>query len=85
MTHSPGQWGKRLGESNTLMMQRRFAYVDMDFMEARYTSIVWAREWHLAHTPIPSMTKGEVWYFICPWLTMLVSRMPIVAVGVYTP
>ena len=30
------------------------------------------------------MTRGEVWYFICPGLTMLVVRVRIVAVAVYT-
>ena len=57
----------------------------MDFMEAQYTSIVRAREWQLAHTPLPSMTRGEVWYFMCLGLVMLVSRVRIVAVEVYTP
>ena len=69
-THGPEQEGRRLGEPNTLTMQRRFAYVTVDFMEAQYTSIVRAREWQLAHTPIPSLTRGEVWHFICPGLMM---------------
>ena len=54
-------------------------------MEARYISIARAREWQLAHTPMPSMTRGEVWYFICLGLTMPVVYVRIVAVGVYTP
>ena len=64
-THDPGQEGRRPGEPNTLTMQRRFAYVTVDFMEAQYTSIVRARKWQLACTPIPNMTRGEVWYLIC--------------------
>ena len=68
-----------------LTMQRRFAYVTVDFMEAQYTSIVRAREWQLARTPMPNMTRGKVWYFICPGLTMPVVGVRIVAVGVYTP
>ena len=56
-THGPEQEGRRLGEPNTLMMQRRFAYVTVDFMEAQHISIVRTREWQLAHTPMPSMTK----------------------------
>ena len=39
-THDHGQEGRRPGEPNTLTMQRRFAYVTLDFMEAQYTSIV---------------------------------------------
>ena len=66
-------------------MQRRFAYVTVDFLEAQYTSIVRAREWQLARTLMPNMTRGEVWYLICPGLTMPVVRVRIVAVGVYTP
>ena len=66
-------------------MQQRFAYVTVDFMEAQYTSIVRAREWQLACTPLPNVTRGEVWYLICPGLTMPVVRVHIVAVGVYTP
>ena len=66
-------------------MQQRFAYVTVDFIEAQYTSIVRAREWQLARTPMPSMTRDEVWYLICPRLTMPVVRVRIVAVGVYTP
>ena len=50
---------------------------------ARY--IVPAREWQLAHTLMPNMTRGEVWYFICLGLTMPVVRVRVVAVGVYTP
>ena len=84
-THDPGQEGRRLGEPNTLTMQRRFAYVTVDFMEAQYTSIVRACEWQLARTPMPNMTRGEVCYFICPGLTMPVVRVRIVAVGVHTP
>ena len=42
-THDPGQEGTRLGEPNTLTMQRRFAYVTIDFMEAQYIRIVRAR------------------------------------------
>ena len=57
----------------------------VDFMEARYTGTVRAHEWQLAATPIANMTRGEVWYFICPGLTMPVVRVRIVAVGVYTP
>ena len=68
-----------------LTMQRRFAYTTVDFMEAQYTSIVRAREWQLALTPMPNMTRGEVWYLICPGLTMPVVWVRIVAVGVYTP
>ena len=49
-THGPEQEGKRPGEPNTMTMQRCFAYVTVDFMEARYTSIVQPREWQLAHT-----------------------------------
>ena len=58
---------------------------DRGFMEAQYTSVVWAREWQLARTPMPNMTRGEVWYLICLGLTMPVVRVRIVAVGVYTP
>ena len=65
-------------------MQRRFAYATVDFLEARYTSIVRAREWQLARTPMPNMTRGEVWCLVCPGLTMPVVRVRIVAV-VYTP
>ena len=65
-------------------MQRRFAYVTVDFMEAQYTSIVRAREWQLACTLMPNMTRGEVWYLICPGLMMPVVWVSIVAVGVYT-
>ena len=84
-THDPGQEGRRPGEPNTLTMQQRFAYATVDFMEAQYTSIVRAREWQLARTPMPNMIRGEVWYLICPGLTMPVVRVRIVAVGVYTP
>ena len=84
-THNPRQEGRRPGEPNTLTMQRRFAYMTMDFMEAQCTSIVRAREWQLARTLMPNMTRGEVWYLICPRLTMPVVRVRIVAVGVYTP
>ena len=35
--------------------------------------------------PMPNMTRGEVWYLICPGLTMLVVGVHIVADGVYTP
>ena len=84
VTHDPGQEGRRPGEPNTLTMQRRFAYVTVDFMEAQYTSIVRACEWQLACTPMPNMTRGKVWYLICPGLTMPVVRVRIVAVGVYT-
>ena len=84
-THDPGQDGKRPGEPNTLTMQRRFAYATSDFMEAQYTSIVRARKWQLARTPMPNLTRVEVWYFICPGLTMPVVRVRIVTVGVYTP
>ena len=66
-------------------MQRCFAYVTVDLLEAQYTSIGWAREWQLACTPMPNMTRGEVWYLICLGLTMPVVRVRIVAVGVYTP
>ena len=66
-------------------MQRCLVYVTVDFMEAQYTSTVRAREWQLAHTPILSMTRGEVWYFMCLELTMPVVRVRIVAVGVCTP
>ena len=83
-THDPGQEGRRPGEPNTLTMQRRFAYVTVAFMAAQYTSIVRAREWQLACTPMPNMTRGEVWYLTCPGLTMPVVRMRIVAIGVYT-
>ena len=75
-THDPGQEGRRPRKPNTLTMQRRFAYVTVDFMEAHYTSIVRAREWQLARTPMPNMTRGEVWYFICPGLTMPVGARP---------
>ena len=54
-------------------------------MEAQYISLVRAREWQLAHTPMRSMTRGEAWYFRCPGLTMPVVRVRIMAVGVYTP
>ena len=75
-----------LGASpHVLTMQRRFAYVTVYLMEVQHTSIVQAREWQLARTPIPSITRGEVWYFICPVLTMPVVRVHIVAMGVYTP
>ena len=84
-THDPGQEGRRPGEPNTLTMQRRFAYATVDFMEAQYKSIVRAREWQLARTPMPNMTRGEVWYLICPGLMMPVVRVRILAVGVYTP
>ena len=84
-THDPRQEGRRPGEPNTLTMQRRFTYATVDFMEAQYTSIVRAREWQLARTPMPNMTRGEVWYLICPGLTMPVVRVRIVAVGVCTP
>ena len=84
-THDPGQEGRRPREPNMLTMQRRFAYTTVDFMEAQYTSIVRAREWQLALTPMPNMTRGEVWYLICPGLTMPVVWVRIVAVGVYTP
>ena len=66
-------------------MQQRFAYVTVDFMEAQYTRRVRARKWQPACTPMPNVTKGEVWYLICPGLTMPVVRVRIVAVGVYTP
>ena len=84
-THDPGQEGRRPGEPNTLTMQRHFAYATVDLMEAQYRSIVRAREWQLARTPMPNMTRGEVWYLICPGLMMPVVRVRIVAVGVYTP
>ena len=84
-THDPGQEGRRPGEPNTLTMQRCFAYATVDFMEAQYKNIVRAREWQLARTPMPNMTRGEVWYLICPGLMMPVVRVRIVAVGVYTP
>ena len=74
-----------VGVPNTLTMQRRFAYVTVDFMEAQYTSIARAREWQVACTLMPNMTRGEVWYLMCPGLTMPVVRVRIVAVGVYTP
>ena len=57
-THDPGHEGRRPREPNTLTMQRHFAYVTVDFMEAQYTSIVRAREWQLARTPMPNMTRG---------------------------
>ena len=84
-THDPGQEGRRPGEPNTLTMQQRFAYTTVDFMEAQYTSIVRAREWQLARTPMTNMTRGEVWYLICPRLAMPVVRVCIAAMGVYTP
>ena len=58
-----------------MAMQRRVAYVAVDIMEAQYTSIVRAYEWQLAHTPMPSMTRGEVWCFICPGVTMQVVHI----------
>ena len=79
-THDPGLEGRRLGEPNTPTMQRRFAYVTVDFMEAEYTSVVRAREWQLAHADAQHC-KG----LTCPGLTMPVVRVRIVAVGVYTP
>ena len=37
-THGPEQEGRRPGEPKMLTMQRRFAYVTVDFMEVQYIS-----------------------------------------------
>ena len=67
--------GKRPEGPNTLTMQRRFAYVTVDFMEAQYTSIVRAREWQLARTPMPNMQGSRCrWSGCALWPLVCIPR-----------